>query len=61
MRTWAWNLSWLFGQVGRIYVRPDHDFTALEGFALGGTSVAQNQLGPYIQQAIDQVRQLDIH
>jgi len=38
----------------------DHDFTTLEGFALGGTSVAQNQLGPYIQQAIDQVRQLDI-
>jgi len=38
----------------------DHDFTVLEGFALGGTSVAQNQLGPYIQQAIDQVRQLDI-
>jgi len=25
------------------------------GFALGGTSVAQNQLGPYIQQAIDQI------
>ncbi|RDB18692.1 putative alpha-L-arabinofuranosidase A [Hypsizygus marmoreus] len=25
------------------------------GFALGGTSVAENQLGPYIQQAIDQI------
>lgn len=25
------------------------------GFALGGTSVPQNQLGPYIQQAIDQI------
>ncbi|KAJ7201645.1 alfa-L-arabinofuranosidase precursor [Mycena pura] len=25
------------------------------GFALGGTSVAEDQLGPYIQQAIDQV------
>lgn len=25
------------------------------GFALGGTSVAQNQLNPYIQQAIDQI------
>jgi hypothetical protein len=30
------------------------------GFALGGTSIAQNQLGPYIQQAIDQVRQITI-
>jgi alpha-N-arabinofuranosidase len=25
------------------------------GFALGGTSVAEDQLGPYIQQAIDQI------
>lgn len=25
------------------------------GFALGGTSVAQNQLGPFIQQSIDQI------
>ncbi|KAF8880022.1 glycoside hydrolase superfamily [Infundibulicybe gibba] len=25
------------------------------GFALGGTSVAETQLGPYIQQAIDQI------
>ncbi|KAF9441278.1 glycoside hydrolase family 51 protein [Macrolepiota fuliginosa MF-IS2] len=25
------------------------------GYALGGTSVAQNSLGPYIQQAIDQI------
>ncbi|KAJ3571269.1 hypothetical protein NP233_g3865 [Leucocoprinus birnbaumii] len=25
------------------------------GFALGGTSIAQGQLGPYIQQAIDQI------
>lgn len=28
------------------------------GFALGGTSVAEASLGPYIQQAIDQVRQM---
>lgn len=34
----------------------DQEFTGLEGFALGGTSVAQNQLGPFIQQSIDQVR-----
>lgn len=26
------------------------------GFALGGTSVAEADLGPYIQQAIDQIR-----
>lgn len=25
------------------------------GYSLGGTNLAQNQLGPYIQQAIDQV------
>jgi hypothetical protein len=28
------------------------------GFALGGTSVAESGLDPYIQQAIDQVGQL---
>ena len=29
-----------------------------QGYALGGTSLAEDQLGPYIQQAIDQVSPL---
>lgn len=33
-------------------------FRTLLGYSLGGTSLPENELAPYIQQAIDQVRMM---
>ena len=58
-RMQAWSLSWLFGQVSTsCAIEPSIKAkrSALAGYSLGGTSLAENQLAPFIQQAIDQVR-----
>lgn len=46
MAVWAGTIQFFF---------PFHFVDFRQGFALQGASVPQAQLGPYVQQAIDQV------
>jgi hypothetical protein len=54
VKTWVWNRSWPFGQVNHKSVMFSKCSLYVTGFSLGGTSIAQNQLQPFIDQAIDQ-------
>lgn len=58
-KTWACDQLWLFGQAWRYYVsRLSNVFLITlprTGYSLGGTSLTEDELAPYIQQAIDQV------
>lgn len=49
-----WSRSWVFGQVNYKSAKSTRYSLHVTGFALGGTSVPENQLQPFIDQAVDQ-------
>lgn len=60
-KTWVWKQSWLYGQV-RSLLRYLHLQVQMVnsnvGYSLAPSSVNESQLGPYIQQAVDQASHL---
>jgi alpha-N-arabinofuranosidase len=62
LRIWAWNPSWPFGLVRYLFIFLLLHFhggpltlISLAGYTLNGISLPENQLQPYIQEAIDQI------
>lgn len=51
----AWNPSWLYGPVRLVNFVSFSLSNTRTGYSLGGTSLPESQLAPYIQQAVDQV------
>lgn len=60
-KMWVWKQSWPYGQVRSLlgHLRLQGQMVnSNAGYSLAPSSVNESQLGPYIQQAVDQASHL---